>query len=78
MQLQQTRITPKSQTTIPKEVRRHLGVAPGKEVEWHIVKSMVIVDAAKKIKDPVKFLTTQMKPLNIDMVKLIREIREEL
>jgi len=78
MQMQQTRITPKGQTTIPKEVRQHLGVASGREVEWHIVKSMVIVDAAKIIKDPVKFLTTQMKPLNIDMVKIIREIREEL
>lgn len=68
--MQHTKITPKGQTTVPLEIRKQLGVAPGSEVEWHLVRGMVIVDTVKKMKDPVKFLTSQIKhPLNLDMVK---------
>ncbi|MEM3041627.1 MAG: type II toxin-antitoxin system PrlF family antitoxin, partial [Nitrososphaerota archaeon] len=61
MKREETKVTLKYQTTIPKEVRRYLGIKPGKEVEWHIVKGMVVVDAKRKIEDPVKFLTSQFK-----------------
>ncbi|HLC84881.1 MAG TPA: AbrB/MazE/SpoVT family DNA-binding domain-containing protein [Candidatus Nanoarchaeia archaeon] len=71
-----TTITQKYQTTIPKEVREVLHVDAGNEVEWHVVRGMVIVDAAKKIKDPVKFLTSQVT-LDLDMVRLVREVREQ-
>ena len=74
--MQQTTLTPKYQTTVPKQVREFLGVTKGKGVEWHIVRGMVVVDAMKKIKDPVKFLTTQTK-LDLDMVQLVKEVREE-
>jgi len=37
---------------------------------------MVVVDAVKKVREPVKFLTTQTK-LDLDMVKIVREVREE-
>jgi len=53
-----------------------LGVESGKEVEWNIVKSMVIVDVARRIQNPVKFLTSQIR-LNLDAVKLVRESRED-
>ena len=76
MKREETKITTKYQTTIPLEVRKHLDIRPGKEVEWHIVKSMVVVDTPRKIKDPVKVLTSQIK-LNIDAVKLVREARED-
>ncbi len=76
MQPRKTKVTTKYQTTIPEEVRKFLGVESGKEVEWNIVKSMVIVDVARKIKNPVKFLTSQIR-LNIDAVKLVRESRED-
>lgn len=72
----ETKVTPKFQTTIPKDVRKHLGVKAGKEVEWHIVKEMVVVTAATKMKDPVKFLTSQVK-LDYDAVKLVKEARED-
>ena len=65
-----------AQTTIPEEVRRFLGVESGKEVEWSIVKGMVIVDTSKKIKRPVQFLTSQIK-LSLDAVKLAKESRDE-
>lgn len=74
--MQQTKITSKGQTTVPKDVRKFLGVGPGKEVEWHMARGMVVVDTVKKVKEPVKFLTTQTK-LDLDMVRLVREVREE-
>jgi len=76
MRREETKITTKYQTTIPREVRKYLDIKPGKEVEWHIVKSMVIVDTPKRIKNPVKLLTSQIK-LNIDAVKLVKEARED-
>ena len=76
MRRQETRVTQKYQTTIPKEIRTYLDVKPGKEVRWHVVKGMVVIDTHKKFHNPVKFLTSQIK-LNIDAVKLIKEAREE-
>lgn len=71
-----TKITSKFQTTIPRDVRNFLNVESGKEVEWHIVKGMVFVDAMKKMNHPVRFLTSQIK-LDLNAVKLVREAREE-
>jgi len=76
MKVKKTMVTTKYQTTIPEDVRKVLGVESGKEVEWSIVKGMVIVDAARRIENPVKFLTSQVK-LNLDAVKLVREARED-
>ena len=74
MKSKETKVTTKYQTTIPMDVRNFLGVESGKEVEWDIVKGMVIVSTSRKIKNPVKFLTSQIK-LNIDAVKLVKESR---
>ena len=72
-----TSVTKKYQTTIPKEIRKVLGVEAGQDVEWHVVKSMVVVHKKEKFKDPVKFLTSQIK-LDIDAVKLVKEARDEM
>ncbi len=45
-------------------------------MEWHIVKGLVVLDTAKKIKNPVSFLTSQIK-LDLDAVKLVREARKD-
>lgn len=76
MKTEQTRITVKGQTTVPQKIRKFLGVKSGEDVEWHVVKSMVVVDKPRKIKDPVKFLTSQIK-LDLDAVRLVRSVREE-
>jgi len=74
-----TTVTEKYQTTIPKHIREALGVKAGEEVEWHIVKAMIVVHKKRKIKDPVKFLTSQVKkPINIDAVELVKKVREGL
>lgn len=74
--MRETKITSKYQTTIPGDVREFLDVKSGKEIEWCIVKGMVVVDTPKKIKNPVEFLTSQTK-INIDAVKLVKEVRED-
>lgn len=74
--MSETKVTSKFQTTIPLKIRDFLGVKPGKEVEWHLVKGMVVVDSARKIEQPVKFLTSQIK-LDIDAVKLVKNARAD-
>ncbi len=76
MRPKETKVTTKYQTTIPREIRNFLDIEPGREVEWNIVKGIVIVDASKTVKNPVKFLTSQIK-LNIDAVRLVKEARED-
>ena len=76
MKREGTKITTKYQTTIPRDVRKYLGIKPGKEVEWHVVKGMVVVESPKKIKNPVKVLTSQIR-LNMNAVKLVKEARED-
>ncbi|MBI2148386.1 type II toxin-antitoxin system PrlF family antitoxin [Candidatus Woesearchaeota archaeon] len=74
--MKETKITTKGQTTIPNEVRTILGIKPGDNVAWNTLRGMVIVDVKKKIKDPVKFLTSQIK-IDLDAVKLVKESRED-
>ena len=78
MKSEETRVTRKYQTTIPKEIRKYLKVKPKETVTWHVIRSMVVVDTHKKVADPVGFLTSQLKtPLTMDAVKLVNETREE-
>lgn len=74
MKPEETRLTRKHQTTVPKEVRAILGVGAGQTVTWHVVKGVVLVDVHRKMKDPVKFLTSQAN-LSVDAVKLVKETR---
>ena len=77
MKVEETKVTQKHQTSIPKGVRKYLGVKAGESVRWHVVKGMVVVDLHKKIREPVKFLTSQIQ-LDLDVVKLVKETREAL
>ncbi len=45
---EETKVTQKYQTTIPKEMRKYLGIKPGGVVRWHLVKGIVVVDVHKK------------------------------
>ena len=76
MKTEKTSVTQKYQTTIPKNIRESLGVKAGEDVEWHVVRSMVVLHKKEDIKEPVKFLTSQIK-LDIDAVKLVRKTRGE-
>ena len=71
-----TKITSKYQTTIPEKVRKILKVKAGEEVEWYVIRGIVVVDSSKKLKNPVSFLTSQIK-LDLDAVRLVREARED-
>ena len=72
----ETRITSKFQTTVPRRVRELLNIKAGNEVQWNIVKEMVVVDVAGKIANPVEFLVSQIK-MEKDAVRLVKEAREE-
>lgn len=71
-----SKLTSKYQATVPKQIREILKLKSGAMLEWHVVRGMVVVDTVTTIKDPVKFLTSQIK-LDIDAVQLVKEAREE-
>ncbi len=74
--MEETKITSKFQTTIPRRIRKFLKVKAGEEVEWEIVKGFVVIDTSRKVDNPVEFLTSQIK-LNRNAVELVREARRE-
>lgn len=79
MKSEETRVTEKYQTTIPKQVRRYLKVKPKDTITWTVLRSMVVLDKQKKMSDPVGFLTSQVKrPLSFDAVRLVNETRQDL
>lgn len=75
--MSRTRVTPKYQTTIPREIRGPLGIKAGDEVEWRLVREFAVVKSGPRIKNPVKFLISQAR-LDVDAVKLVRQARAEM
>ena len=72
-----TRVTSKYQTTIPRDIRRKLGIRAGDEVEWQLIRQFAVVRTSPRVEDPVAFLSSQTR-LNIDAVSLVRRAREEM
>jgi len=75
--MNRTRVTSKYQTTIPRDVRRKLGIKSGDEVEWQLVREFAVVRSLPRIKNPVEFLTSQVR-LKIDAVALVHRARAEM
>ncbi len=74
--MHQTKLTKKSQTTVPRDVRRRLGVGPGDSIEWYIVEGRVIVDSRKRVGNPADSLLSSEVELDADAVKLVRKARD--
>ncbi len=72
-----TRVTPKYQTTVPREVRRQLGIRAGDDVEWQVVRQFAVVRPAVRVLNPVEFLRSQAQ-VRADAVKLVRRARLEM
>jgi AbrB family looped-hinge helix DNA binding protein len=68
-------LTTKNQATVPKDIRKALGIGPGSTIDWQVIRTIVTVEPRKKFKNPVEFLTSHVH-LDLDMVKVVREIRE--
>lgn len=77
MELEETTVTTKYQTTIPKQIRKVLKVRPSEKVVWHLVKGLVFVDIHNKIRNPVELITSKIK-LDLDAVRLVEQAREEI
>ncbi len=75
--MNRTRVTTKYQTTIPRDVRRRLGIKAGDEVEWQLVREFAVVRSRPGIRKPVEFLTRQVR-LDVDAVDLVRRARAEM
>jgi AbrB family looped-hinge helix DNA binding protein len=73
-----TRLTEKSQTTVPKHIRELLGVRPGDEVEWTVVGDQVVLDSRKRVERPMEVFRREQRTVEIDAVRLVRRVREEL
>lgn len=72
--MSRTRVTTKYRTTIPRDVRRRLCIRAGDEVEWQLVRGFAVVRTGPRIRNPVDFLTSQVR-LDVDAVALVRRAR---
>ncbi len=77
MELEETTVTTKYQTTIPKRIRKALKVKASEKVVWHLVKGLVFVDTHNKVKKPVELITSKIK-LDLDAVRLVEQARGEM
>ena len=68
-----TKLTSKNQTTIPKQIRKFLGIKPGEKVEWIIEGNRVILRAKKRYENPLEIIRT----LQIDTKKDVKTLRIE-
>jgi antitoxin PrlF len=48
-----SRVTSKSQVTVPRSVRAALGLAPGDRLEWRLEGDRVVVTRAAIVADPI-------------------------
>lgn len=76
--MNESTLTTKNQATVPKKIADFLGAKPGQKIEWYIVGGKVLVDAPRRMKNPTHFLTTQGVRMNLDMVKVVKDVRENL
>lgn len=68
-----TKLTSKNQTTIPKQIRKFLGIKPGEKVELVIERDKVILRAKKRYENPLEIIRT----LQIDTEKDVKTLRIE-
>ena len=64
-------LTSKGQTTIPKDVREHLGLQPGDRIEFVLGEddTVVLRPATRKVTDLKGFLPKPSKPLSLDAME---------
>ncbi len=51
-----TRLTSKYQATVPENVRKSMGLRPGDDLEWHVVRTFTVVHKRRVIENPLKEL----------------------
>ena len=76
--MHRTKLTKKSQTTMPKPIRERLGVGPGDTVEWYVLQDRGVVDARAKVRRPADILLGGKAKRAADAVNLVRKEREDL
>ena len=64
-------LTSKGQTTIPKDVREHLGLRPGDRIEFVLTedKTVLLKPATRPVTDLKGFLPKPARPVTIEEMK---------
>ncbi|MDI6640426.1 MAG: AbrB/MazE/SpoVT family DNA-binding domain-containing protein [Methanocellales archaeon] len=72
-----SKVTEKYQVTIPKDIRKEIGIKRGDEVQFTREDDKIVMFVKPKIKDPVKFLWG-LAPSKKEAVELVRKARREM
>ena len=70
-------VAERGQVTIPKALRKKLGIKPGTVLEFHVKKAMLVVVKAQKQQDPFDKVRGCIKT-NKTTDELIRELRGDV
>ena len=66
-------LTSKGQTTIPKDVRQHLGLQPGDRIEFVLTeeKTVILRPATRAVTDLKGFLPKPAKPVSVEAMNAV-------
>lgn len=74
----QTTVTRKYQITIPKRIRKKLGVRIGDRYRIKGEDDKIVIETGKRISDPAEYIWNLSKePMNIDAVNLVKRSRDK-
>jgi len=75
----QTTVTRKYQVTIPKKIRKMLGVRIGDRYKIKGEGNRIVIETRKRVRNPADYIwNPSKKPINVDAVKLVKKSREEM
>jgi AbrB family looped-hinge helix DNA binding protein len=78
MEIVQTTVTRKFQVTIPKKIRKRLGVRIGDRYKIKNEGDRIVIETGKHISNPAEYIwNLSKKPIDTDAVKLIKISREK-
>jgi len=75
----QTTVTRKYQVTIPKKIRKMLGVRIGDRYMIKGEGNRIVIETGKRVRNPADYIwNLSKKPINVDAVKLVKKSRGEM
>jgi len=74
MLIAKTKVNARYQVTIPKEIRKILGIKPGDEIVWSVVGGVICVQSAKNNKNEFSKLSGSIK-LSVRLTNRQRQLK---
>lgn len=77
--MKETTVTRKYQITIPRDIRKHLGIKIGEKYPITVKGRNIIIEADRHVQNPSDYLwSISKKPTKIDVLRLVKDSRKKM